>query len=879
MLQAISDFFRTRHRRTEVFFIAALTAAGFMVLYLALDGAFMFYGDFNVQQIPFYIEANRAVRSGSFLWNATTDLGVNFIGSYSFYLLGSPFFWLTTLLPMEWVGYSLGYLYILKFACAALTAYLYIERFVKNKDYAIIGALLYAFSGYGIYNIFFNHFHEALVFFPLLLLGMELHVAEGRKGVFAAAVFINAFVNYYFFFGEVIFCVIYFVIRAISPGWELTVKRFLTLALEAVIGLGLSCVLLVPALMSAAGISRSTNFIDGWKALFYGEEQRYGLIIESFFFPPDIPARPNFFPDSDSKWASTAGWLPLFSMTGVIAFLQSKKKHWLKRVLWTSIFFAFIPFLNAAFSFFNYGYYSRWFYMPILLMALATTVSLEDGEVDWGRGFRWTAFITLFITLTIGFFPKKVADEDGGIKWVFGKLANYADRFWIYVAIALISLILMLFLFYSVRRTSPHFTVTALIATVLITVIYANVFIMIGRAHSYDREWIKETLIDQTAGIRLPDEKEDLGYDYRVDVVPDSMDNIGLYWGMSSICAFHSIVPESVFDYYDAIGSSRSVGSRPEWSHQALRSFLSVKWLIDPDNDSGDTVNGYSGWTYVEEQEGYGIYRNENYIPMGFTYTNYITQADFETLSKNQKEKILLLAMVLDEEQVKTYGHLMTRIPLAEQEGEDDGFADNLDGPDVAPTPGIPSLTTTALSKACEERAAGSCKSFHYTNTGFEASIDLTAPNLVFFSVPYDDGTLEGSDRRFGGWTATVNGQPVAVERVNVGFMAVGVPAGADNKIVFTYQTPGLKMGAYITGGSAVVFVGYLITAAIVNNRRKRRVLATVTDDTPLVSAAPCLFYVTDGEPTDDLQLALEEEQRQDDLSGHSDTPREPENG
>lgn len=865
MLQTVSRFFHTRHRRTEVFLLGALTAASFMVLYLVLDGAFMLYGDFNVQQIPFYIEANRAIREGSFLWNATTDLGVNFVGSYSFYLLGSPFFWLTTLLPMEWVGYSLGYLYILKFACASLTAYLYLERFVKNKDYAMLGALLYAFSGYGIYNMFFNHFHEAIVFFPLLLLGMEMHITEGKRGVFAFAVFINAFVNYYFFFGEVIFCVIYFLIRAVTPGWELTIKRFLTLLLEAVLGLGLSCVMLLPALASAAGISRSTNFIDGWKGLFYGEEQRYGLIIESFFFPPDIPARPNFFPDSDSKWASTAGWLPLFSMSGVIAFLQSKKKNWLKRVIWTSIFFAFIPFLNASFSFFNYGYYSRWFYMPILLMALATTVALEDEEVDWGRGFRWTAFITLFITLTIAFFPKKVTGDNGEILWKIGKLASYADRFWIYVAIALVSLAVMLLLFYGIRRTSPHFTVTALISTILIIAIYANVFLMIGRAHSYDREWIRETLIDNPSGITLPDSQEEMGYDYRVDVVPESMDNIGLFWGMSSICAFHSIVPESVFDYYDAVGVSRGVGSRPEWKNQALRSFLSVKWLIDPENDSADTINTYTGWTYVTEIDGYGIYRNDNYIPMGFTYDNYVTAEEFDALSEQQKQKLLLMAMVLTPEQEERYGHLLTRLYLTEKEpSSEDGMTDQIDGPDVEAVPGMPSLTTTALSKACADRAAASCKTFAYTNTGFEATIDLAQDELVFFSVPHDDGTvsLGGHQVDLGGWQATVNGQPVAVEKVNVGFMAVQVPAGQDNVITFTYVTPGLKLGLVITGASGIVLVIYLITAAILCRRRRGKGNVE-EEENPLTEVTPCLFTERDGIPVSDEQLAFEEIQRQ----------------
>ena len=60
-------------------------------------GIFFYYGDYNVQQVPFYILAHRAVRSGRFFWNPYIDLGGSMGGSLSFYLWGSPFFWLTFL--------------------------------------------------------------------------------------------------------------------------------------------------------------------------------------------------------------------------------------------------------------------------------------------------------------------------------------------------------------------------------------------------------------------------------------------------------------------------------------------------------------------------------------------------------------------------------------------------------------------------------------------------------------------------------------------------------------------------------------------------------------------------------------------------------------
>ncbi|MEI3551458.1 MAG: YfhO family protein [Acutalibacteraceae bacterium] len=140
----------------------------FFIPFIIYDkGYFLFYGDFNVQQVPFYQMAHDAVRSGSFGWSWTTDLGANFIGSYSFYLLGSPFFWLTIPFPSAAVPYLMGPLLILKFGCASLTGYVYLKRYVQNQNFAVIGGMLYAFSGFSVYNIFFNHFHEAIVFFPL----------------------------------------------------------------------------------------------------------------------------------------------------------------------------------------------------------------------------------------------------------------------------------------------------------------------------------------------------------------------------------------------------------------------------------------------------------------------------------------------------------------------------------------------------------------------------------------------------------------------------------------------------------------------------------------------------------------------------------------
>ena len=152
-----------RPQKSQAFptFLTALlmAAAVFLPFMISDSGYFLFYGDFNVQQVPFYQHCHELVRSGNIFWDAGSDLCVNFIGSYTFYLLGSPFFWLTLLFPNSFVPYLMGPLLILKFALAATTAYAYIARFVKDNRNAKIGGILYAFSGFSVYIVFLNYFH------------------------------------------------------------------------------------------------------------------------------------------------------------------------------------------------------------------------------------------------------------------------------------------------------------------------------------------------------------------------------------------------------------------------------------------------------------------------------------------------------------------------------------------------------------------------------------------------------------------------------------------------------------------------------------------------------------------------------------------------
>lgn len=778
------------------FFTALITACAFFVPFIVKDsGYFLFFGDFNVQQIPFYKLCHEAVKSGNVFWNWNTDLGAGFIGSYTFYLLGSPFFWLTLPFPNQAVPYLLGPLLILKFALAALFAYMYLRRFTKTPEAAMLGGLLYAFCGFSVYNIFFNHFHEAIVFFPLLLTAVERFITQNKRGEVILAVFICSLSNYFFFFGMVVFVVIYWTVRTLSHCYKQTFKRFLAFCFECVLGVLLTAVLLLPTLYAVLGMSRVGQFLTGWNAITYGKEQIYLNIIQCFFFPPDLPARPVFFPGADVKWSSLGGWLPVFSMCGVFAWFQNKKGHWLRRVLGITIFMAMVPVLNSTFYMLNTAYYARWFFIPVLMMCLATVMALEDRNINWRTAYKWCAGVTLAFVAVIGFFPQKNSDNS----WRFGLYTSDAGpRFWCTCIIALLGLAILLELLFVRKKHPRSFFKTSIAMVCIVSVIYSSVFIYTGKKVADDA---KTVLIPQLVEleVNLPDDPNT----FRVDVY-NGFDNTAMYLGYPSINAFHSIVPSSVFDFWQYVGQERSVASRPEIENYASRSLLSVKYVLLHENDSSffnsDGSPKLPGFKYLKTENAYDVYINQNYIPYGFTYDYYITSSECEYYGIENRSFMMLKAILLTNEQIDKYGHLLT--PM----GDKYELGRVYDGEDEIPVRLV--FNEETLGQDCDARAAGAAHSFTVDNKGFTAEISLEKSNLVFFSVPYDKG-----------WSATVNGQPVKIERVNSGFMAVLAPDG-ESVIRFDYTPKGLNQGIIVTAAAFVVTAFYLLICFILKKRR-----------------------------------------------------------
>ena len=767
--------------------LCALTAAIFFLPFYILDGGFFHYaGDFNSQQITFYRYMNGFVKGAgypdsafagaphnTFSW--ATDLGSGVMNAYSFYLYGSPFFWLSVLLPQSWLPYMMVPLLVLKFGVAGGGAFLYLRRYVKNENYAVLGACLYALSGFAVYNVFFNHFVDVVALFPYLLWALDEAIYENRHGLFAFWVAVNLLNNYFFFVGQVIFLCIYFVCKLTAKDFRLTGRKFGHLLWESVLGVAMGCLLLFPAVLSLLQNPRTIDLSSGWGFLTYAKVQQYLAILLSWILPPDSPYLTSVWSEGVIKWTSMTAYLPLCSLAGAMAYWRSRKADSKKRIVAVCAVCALVPVLNSAFYALNSSYYARWYYMPTLILAAMTVNALEDPDVDLdapARGIGWIMLATLVFAVV------PVRDDTTGT-WSFGVLKN-PEQFFVVLGFGLLGLALYRYLC-GIWRQDSRFAQRMTAAVLVFACVFSMVHIGIGKFGQWHTD---SDLVEQdTNALQL---KNDLPEgDYRIDTYKIH-DNIGMWLDKSCLQYFGSTAAPSILSFYPGLGVKRDVRSEPEITNYALRGLLSVEYLITtPEKRESFEDEADAGWTYLADVDGYTLYHNDNYVPMGFTYDYYVTKTTYEASVKTLRSNLLLRALVLEDEDVKAYGQYLTELP--------DAMLDD--------------LHYDSYTQDCADRRAHSCSVFQMNNAGFHAEITLDKPNLVFFSVPYDDG-----------FTAYVNGEKTDILRVDEGLMAVLCPAGASS-IDFVYQAAGLSASRVVTAVAIpvwVVYVAYFV-------RRKRR--------------------------------------------------------
>lgn len=389
-----------------------------------------FTGDYTSQQFAFYTNGYddwwHFFKTGEFvLYDTNTFLGADNIGSNSFYYLFDPFFLPILLVPRQLIPQGMAILTIFKIAASGMTFFLYLRYMGASRRASKITGIAYAFSGWMTWYLWFNHFTEVAIVFPLILLGIEKVLREKKPWVLAASICLMGFVNYFFCICFVMCAFLYAMFRYFQRIKQNNWKDNLIILglgfLGFLVGLMLPAMLVFPSAMHALTSPRASgsNYLDYLKEAF--KEHNLKRIFElltswtatsntdqskarslypfiDFIFPVTSCRGTPLTVLGNETYDNVAGsyycFLPM-TLLIVPALADSlKKKH----------FSVLIPF-----AFFIFALFTPMFYY--LFHGFTQAYS------------RWTLFVTTSILTYTGLYLDKLDDKEPNI-FIFGWLVE-----------------------------------------------------------------------------------------------------------------------------------------------------------------------------------------------------------------------------------------------------------------------------------------------------------------------------------------------------------------------------------------------------------------------------------------------------------------------
>ncbi len=217
--------------------------------------------DLNAQYVYFY-EALRDFVHGdaNMLYSFSRNLGGEFVGIYAYYI-ASPLSYIVALFPKDKMLEALLTLFLLKTGLCGLTFGYYLHRHSKsiNKVYILMFSCMYALSGYAMVQQNNNMWIDALIWLPLLTLGIEQLVKFGKFKLFVISLALTVWSNYYIGYMVCIYTAAYFFFymlafkgEANNPKGEKAhfLRSFIRIAVFSLIAVGIAAFMILGAYYS-----------------------------------------------------------------------------------------------------------------------------------------------------------------------------------------------------------------------------------------------------------------------------------------------------------------------------------------------------------------------------------------------------------------------------------------------------------------------------------------------------------------------------------------------------------------------------------------------------------------------------------------------------
>lgn len=596
-------------------------------------------------------------KTGHFdMYSGETFMGADSFGSNAYYGLFDPFVIWMVIFPRSWVPQLFAISACIKGAVGALCMRAYLRYRGVSETPSRLGAAAYAFSGFFNFMVGFPDVVSAVVFLPLILLGIEKVLKEGKINHLAIGLFLVGLVNFFYIVVYCVFGVLYAIWRYFSTfkerkGWKRQLSTMGIGVLGFAIGLMMCSFVLMPSLRNSALSGRTDSIgqaylnylIDSLSKADFGSffgtvfsmvgenPGRELMALVSFFFPTvNYSYLPMVVPTGGSYDAWTAS---IFCYTPIMIFFIYGLIGAIRRKEWVTLagfglcsIAAFTTFSYFFFYVFSGDGYGRWLVVLVPLIIYVATKEMDRLKENPEWQLLSASGVAIFMTvLTIVIchlaLDGKRFDSGNNLTYYPHSFIPVSSGATIYLVVYQVILLLVevvLIYYFHNKKFFPKM-VFAFIA--LETIVSGNLSFFYGGLWNY-RTSFEGGIANHSAAQRAIDtiNAEDDSF-YRVYSDYFNVKNDGLTYGYNGASHFHSLFNYDLVDFARMTGLTHNESSPVET--YGGYTYTNKVWSAAYNNKrlGFDMVTGHK--YYVLRNEGYYNFKEPDFaginVPFGST--------------------------------------------------------------------------------------------------------------------------------------------------------------------------------------------------------------------------------------------------------------------
>ena len=564
------------------------------------------------------------------MWDFTIGYGSDIITTFHYYAVGDPLALLSALVPERFCQYFYCMLYLLRLYLAGLSFSIFALWHKRSRFSTLIGAFIYIFSAYSlILGLMHPFFVSPLIWFPMILLGIDKIIKKESPLVFIIFTSIAAMSNFYFFYVEIVLAILYAVYRYFCVYKRFDLKGFLSLLAKFLLyGLNaflISAVILLPVL----SVTLSS------KRLAASEASSVDIVNHADFYLKYLAGFTNSV--NPGMW-TLMGYTALGLIS--VVFMAVKHKEYKKYLVLFAVL-TLMVFLPAAGYALNGCLYvvNRWIWAYAMAVGYITAKVIEDfASADYADRRKTALIITLYCVV-YALFEVSRSEQSMASAAVLLTLA-------------------FLIIFVDINKISI-FKYRSVIVAVLLFGLASNAYYKMS-IHANDG-WLDEFLDSHEADKKLKEENADAllegkadGDFYRIEEVGiDTTLNSSIQRGVHGTQYYHSMTNSCISDFIDMMYMNWPNDFNYEGleSRSILEALASVKYFFVGEGGEAERPYNYSK-LLVSGNSALGqvsVYEADTALPLGYTYSGYVPVEKFEKMNVVERADAMLGGAVMEE--------------------------------------------------------------------------------------------------------------------------------------------------------------------------------------------------------------------------------------